>query len=76
MWVNFSSIKGVIISARMGTLARFSLDRLRINKQLLVLIREECMTNCDGVCAKIKRHVIKGHLFKPDGMLNFPAWHC
>jgi len=30
------------------------------------------MTNYDGVCAKIKRPVIKGQLFKPDGMLNFP----
>lgn len=76
MWVNFSSIKGVIISDRMGTFARISLDRLRINKQLLGLIREECMTNYDGVCAKIKRPVIKGQLFEPDGMLNFPAWHC
>ncbi len=76
MWVNFSSIKGVIISAWMGTFAQASLDRLRMNKQLLGLIREECMTNCNGVCAKIKRPVIKGQLFKPDGMLHFPAWHC
>lgn len=68
--VNFSSIKGVIISARMGTFVRILLDWIRINKQLLSWILEECMTNC----TQIKKQLIKGRLFKPGGMLHFWTW--
>lgn len=65
---SFSSIKGVIISARMmGTLIRILLDWIRINKQLLGWILVEC-------CAQIKRPLIKDRLFKPGGMLHFWTW--